>query len=57
MGTYKFLEHTADEKIAIEANTYAEAFTLAVEAMHEILLSDQKVKPVITKEIKLENKK
>ncbi len=58
MGKYKFLEHTADEKIAIEANTYADAFATAVEAMHEILLGkEQKVEPIFEKEIVLENKK
>ena len=58
MGKYKFLEHTADEKIAIVANTYADAFATAVEAMHEILLGkEQKVEPIFEKEIVLENKK
>jgi len=60
MGSYKFLEHTADEKIAIEANSYEEAFTLAVTAMHEILLGKEQllqVKSKYEKTISLENKK
>jgi SHS2 domain-containing protein len=60
MGTYKFLEHTADEKIAIEASNYEDAFKTAVTAMHEILLGNEQLKKVkqnYKKEIILENKK
>jgi SHS2 domain-containing protein len=58
MGTYQFLEHTADEKFVVTAKTLDDGFTTAVRAFYEILLGKNIfVKPSTTKTITLTTKK
>jgi SHS2 domain-containing protein len=57
MGTFKFLEHTADEKIAIVATSYEDLFQTAIKAIYETMLGKKEVKSIQTKEFSLENKK
>jgi SHS2 domain-containing protein len=58
MGTYQFLEHTADEKFVVTAKTLEDAFATAVTAFYEILLGKNiSVKLTTTKTITLKTKK
>ncbi len=51
MGTYEFLEHTADEKFHVVATDLNDAFATAVTAFYEIMLGKQKVAKKYTQEI------
>ncbi len=58
MGTYEFLEHTADEKFHVKANSLSDAFATAVRAFYEILLGpNYEVKQTTTREICMSAKK
>ncbi|MFP4119244.1 MAG: archease [Candidatus Woesearchaeota archaeon] len=41
MGSYEFMEHTADEKFLIRADDYNDAFATAVQAFYSVMLGDQ----------------
>ena len=58
MGTYEFLEHTADEKFKVTAPSMSDGFATCVRAFYEILLGKEySVKNNTTKEIILKAKK
>lgn len=51
MGTYEFLEHTADEKFHVVAKDLNDAFATSVKAFYEIMLGKQTVAKKHTQEI------
>ena len=58
MGTFEFMEHTADEKFKVKASSLSDAFATAVRAFYEILLGkDYEVQQTTTREILLKAKK
>ena len=58
MNSYEFMEHTADEKFKVKANSLSEAFNTAVKAFYEILLGkNYDVKKTTTREILIKAKK
>lgn len=57
MGSYEFMEHTADEKFVVTANSLEDGFQTSVQAFFEILLGPSiRVKNTTTKEISLTTK-
>ena len=56
MGNYEFLEHTADEKFRVTASSLEDAFSTAVKAFYEIMIGDQHVKNVESKDITISAK-
>jgi SHS2 domain-containing protein len=54
---YEFLDHTADAKFRAYGSNLEEAFENAALATFSILLNPEKVKPIITKEIKITSAK
>ena len=58
MGTYEFLEHTADEKFVVTAPSLEDGFITAVTAFYEIILGKNiSVNPLAKKTINLKAKK
>lgn len=57
MGTYYFLEHTADEKFVVEASSLEDGFSTCVQAFYEIIIPKQKVKNVHSKKITIRAKR
>ncbi len=58
MNSYEFMEHTADEKFKVKANSLSEAFSTSVKAFYEILLGkNYDVKKTTTREILIKAKK
>jgi SHS2 domain-containing protein len=55
MEKFRFLEHTADVKYEAFGKTLAEAFENAAVVVHKVVTQD-KVKPVIEKKIKVKSK-
>ncbi|MCA9478310.1 MAG: archease [Nanoarchaeota archaeon] len=53
MGTYRFEEHTADEKFIVWGKDLEDAFSTCVEAFYEIIIPEEKVQGKITKNIEV----
>ena len=53
---YKFLEHTADLKIEVNAKNIDEAFCFSSLAMKEAIAGKIKIKPIVSKSINVEGK-
>ncbi len=55
MGKYTFIDHTADAGIEVEADDRAELFALAARGMFAVICDIESVKPVLTREVRLES--
>ncbi len=53
MGSYEFLEHTADEKFRVTAKSLDDAFATSVQAFYEILVGKEHVKKQESRDITL----
>lgn len=53
MGSYEFLEHTADEKFRVTATSLEDAFVTSVQAFYEILLGTQHVKKQESRDVSI----
>lgn len=57
MGTYKFVEHTADEKFIARGDSLTDVFSTCVDAFCEVLVPKQEVKNNFTKTITIQAKR
>ncbi len=57
MGSFEFLEHTADEKFRVTASSLEDAFATSVQAFYEILLGKTHVNSQESRDISLSAKK